>query len=516
MKDLHTVPNENLEARITAWVLGEASPFEAAELEVICAADPELQLFLNRTKAIHSLLLETPPSSSDQFWKLSPNKREKLDPIIGPKNSSRADKNSVNPRATYRTIFGIAAVLTVTLFIKQFIFSPTKELPLTMASENPELNSEMPATRGMKIDSLNEDLAYQEKNSGLSSPAAKVTVPAEEAKREVDNSIANLQKGKLPPDDTVAHSRATAFSEGSMDLAKGKDSYMRRKSASGAGLSGGGGEEAGENLPTPAPASDASALPDQLALNEGPLKKESLYQSDAENTSEKKTSSAIVPVVPSIAAAPSATSTLKISPPTDATAGSSTDAFAAPAQTDEDKATSELNRDATSDAAISAKSPESNRQLEIGQPIAGESSTESLNTAAKQDDIRKDPAPEKRELISSHSTVAKFIGIKDHRCMGRTSSCPDRCGHSGKLATFEIIEYLDYQKPGEYGDPKQTTFQVLIKDNQEKAKIPAEILAVIESLKPDTKVKLSWNHDYVTKGILSSPERPITKIEADQ
>ncbi len=123
-------------------------------------------------------------------------------------------------------------------------------------------------------------------------------------------------------------------------------------------------------------------------------------------------------------------------------------------------------------------------------------------------------ATEKRELLSSHSTVAKFIGIKDHVCRGATGLCPDRCGSSGKLATFEIIEYLAYEKPGEYGDPKQTTFQILIKDNQGNAKISAEILAAIESLKPETKVKLSWNHDYVTKDKSSSPERPITKIEA--
>jgi hypothetical protein len=121
-------------------------------------------------------------------------------------------------------------------------------------------------------------------------------------------------------------------------------------------------------------------------------------------------------------------------------------------------------------------------------------------------------APEKRELLSSHSTIAKFIGIKDHVCNGATGLCPDRCGSSGKLATFEIIEYLDYQKPGKYGDPKQTTFQVLIKDNQGNAKIAADMLASIESLKPDTKVKLSWNHDYVTKNNSSSPERVITKL----
>lgn len=122
--NLQPLPDEHLEARITAWVLGEASPFEAAELETLCAENPALQVFANRTKAIHSLLLETPPSSSDQFWKLSPENRAKLDPIIGPNNSTYSNKNSSVRRAAYRTAFSIAAVLTVTLFIKRFIFPP--------------------------------------------------------------------------------------------------------------------------------------------------------------------------------------------------------------------------------------------------------------------------------------------------------------------------------------------------------------------------------------------------------
>lgn len=459
MKDLHTVPNENLEARITAWVLGEVSSFEAAELEVICAADHELQLFLSRTKAIHSLMLETPPSSSDHFWKLSPTKREKLDPIIGPNNSSRAIENSFIPRATYRTIFGIAAVLAVTLFIKQFIFSPNKELPLTMASTSSESNSEIPATSRMNIDSLNEGLTHEEKNFEFSSSAARAASPAEEPKGEADNSIVKLGKGNIPPDDAGGFSGSTAFSDASIDLADGKNSNMSQKSASGAGLVG---EKDEESLSAPPLASDTSVLADSLALNERPLKTKLLYQSDAETTSEKKTSSAIVPVAPSIAANLSKANPQKRSLSTDASAGS---------------------------------------PAEASTPLAH---------------TEKDTALEKRELLSSHSTVAKFIGIKDHVCLGKTSLCPDRCGHSGKLATFEIIEYLDYNQPGEYGDTKQNSFQVLIRDNLGNAKIPAEILSIIESLKPNTKVKLSWNHDYVTKDKTSFPERPITKIEAEQ
>ena len=125
----------------------------------------------------------------------------------------------------------------------------------------------------------------------------------------------------------------------------------------------------------------------------------------------------------------------------------------------------------------------------------------------------EEPAAGKRELLSSHSTSARFIGIKQRTCMGRTSLCPDKCGHSGELASFEIIKYRAYKKPGEYGDPEQKVFQILIQDNSGNAKVPADILAKIRALKPGDEVDLDWNHDYVTKDRSSFPERTITKIE---
>ncbi len=128
--------------------------------------------------------------------------------------------------------------------------------------------------------------------------------------------------------------------------------------------------------------------------------------------------------------------------------------------------------------------------------------------------VEKKLAPqEKRELLSSHDTTAIFRGSRVHTCLGRTSLCPDRCGHSGKLATFEIIEYRHYEKPGKYGDPKQKRFQLLIEDNMGKRKVSDEIHAAIDALKDGGKVHLKWNHDYVTKHRSSSPERTITLLE---
>ncbi len=122
-------------------------------------------------------------------------------------------------------------------------------------------------------------------------------------------------------------------------------------------------------------------------------------------------------------------------------------------------------------------------------------------------------AAEKRELLSSHKTVARFDGLQKTRCRGLTSLCPDRCGHSGSLAVFTILRYRAYEKTGEYGDPEQKQFHVLVEDNMGDEKIPAAIRDAIKALKPGDIVELDWNHDYVTNNNGSYPERPIVRIE---
>lgn len=119
----------------------------------------------------------------------------------------------------------------------------------------------------------------------------------------------------------------------------------------------------------------------------------------------------------------------------------------------------------------------------------------------------------KTETLARHETVAEFRGTKAHRCMGMTSRCPDACGESGSLATFRIINYLAYEKLGEYGDPKGETFAFLVEDNLRHPKVPAAIRAAVDALKSGDVVLLSWNHDYVTVDGSSGPERPLTKLE---
>ncbi len=52
----------------------------------------------------------------------------------------------------------------------------------------------------------------------------------------------------------------------------------------------------------------------------------------------------------------------------------------------------------------------------------------------------------------------------------------------------------------------------MVENQLGNAKIPAATLIIINSLKKGDTVRLSWNHDYVTRNRSSFPERTIIKL----
>ena len=121
---------------------------------------------------------------------------------------------------------------------------------------------------------------------------------------------------------------------------------------------------------------------------------------------------------------------------------------------------------------------------------------------------------EKRETLATHETRAEFLGIEEHVCRGLAALCPDRCGQSGSLARFKIVEYIKFESFSQYGK-KQERFDLLVKDNQGNLKVNQILADSIERFSPGDIVLLSWNHDYVTKNGSSGPERPVTKLGKD-
>ena len=71
-----------LEARVVAWVLGEATPFEIAVLERVCAEQPELAVFKRRMEAVHGLVGEA-ARAPREVLRMSPERRTQLLATIG-------------------------------------------------------------------------------------------------------------------------------------------------------------------------------------------------------------------------------------------------------------------------------------------------------------------------------------------------------------------------------------------------------------------------------------------------
>jgi len=118
-----TVGDEPIEARIVAWVLGEASGFEAAELERLCEERPELLLFRRRMMALHGLLTEAETAQPGDGWKLPPEKRKPLDEISGQEkvvNLEDAKEKRIR-RAGLKAFFAIAACVVLAIVVLQLV-----------------------------------------------------------------------------------------------------------------------------------------------------------------------------------------------------------------------------------------------------------------------------------------------------------------------------------------------------------------------------------------------------------
>ena len=114
-----TIGDEPVEARIVAWVLGEASAFEAAELERLCGERPELMIFKRRMLALHGLLAEAENPQADESWKLPAEKRRKLEFVLWKKNV--ADIGNAREKRVKRSgrhaLLAIAACLMLTVVV---------------------------------------------------------------------------------------------------------------------------------------------------------------------------------------------------------------------------------------------------------------------------------------------------------------------------------------------------------------------------------------------------------------
>lgn len=91
------------------------------------------------------------------------------------------------------------------------------------------------------------------------------------------------------------------------------------------------------------------------------------------------------------------------------------------------------------------------------------------------------------ELLSDHVAEAEFTGMIHRKCRFLTSLCPDKCDHARDFAVFRIVKYLDYRKPGKYGDEKQEQLMVDVNPAHKPILQGADILKKISALNRGTR-----------------------------
>ncbi|HQW30759.1 MAG TPA: hypothetical protein PK529_16310, partial [Verrucomicrobiales bacterium] len=122
---LHPWIAPELEARLTALVLGEASDFEREELERLIAEQPELGLYRKRLEAVnrmlHQVALGEAETADQSQWKLSPEKRAVVIRQIGGgavnavgiRTAERKDPVASERRSMWALSLKIAACIAV-------------------------------------------------------------------------------------------------------------------------------------------------------------------------------------------------------------------------------------------------------------------------------------------------------------------------------------------------------------------------------------------------------------------
>ena len=99
-----------LEARVVALILGEASDFEREEIERHLAEQPELRLFKERIEEVHGLLGGRP---EPQDWRLSEERRGKVLAAISSSSSSKSKSGSESTPWWAHPAFRIAAAVMI-------------------------------------------------------------------------------------------------------------------------------------------------------------------------------------------------------------------------------------------------------------------------------------------------------------------------------------------------------------------------------------------------------------------
>jgi hypothetical protein len=181
MKDefqpLEPVGHETTEARIVAWVHGEVSATEAADLEKLCAIRPDLERFRSQIADLHGLLGE---ATTDSGWALSAERRARLEAaFIGSSAGSASRAAKTSGRWVRPVLFAAAACVALAAGF-QFIVGPVGgNRPVAKEDRNLPVITTASRVSKAPADFRADTLADEATSSPqeLSAPAAPAAMP---------------------------------------------------------------------------------------------------------------------------------------------------------------------------------------------------------------------------------------------------------------------------------------------------------------------------------------------------
>lgn len=173
-----------LEARVVAWVLGEASGFEAAELTRLCAEQPELAVFKRRIEAVHGLLGEATRPARHELPRLSPERRAKVLAVIGGASATDNETSVLKrPRFTWRAwALPMAACLALMLGVAGVLIPTVGSVRMSSrkAAFQADANQREQATMIMSMEAESDGMFVSRGDADLrpTSPEPPVMSPA--------------------------------------------------------------------------------------------------------------------------------------------------------------------------------------------------------------------------------------------------------------------------------------------------------------------------------------------------
>mmetsp|Transcript_17998 Transcript_17998/g.22670 ORF Transcript_17998/g.22670 Transcript_17998/m.22670 type:complete len:154 (+) Transcript_17998:91-552(+) len=147
-------------------------------------------------------------------------------------------------------------------------------------------------------------------------------------------------------------------------------------------------------------------------------------------------------------------------------------------------------------------------------------------TPATESEPKSSSDFESERIHSYNSSNATFLQKASQPCYFRTANCPDQCVHARITYTFRINSLNVVTNPdstqAKYCTPiaegaeyriDETSFVGIVSDSDSGSGSDGPSLKEIaDSLVEGDTVELSWNHDYVKRGMAYSPEYPVTKL----